>query len=339
MSMAVAADPNGGGQSTAFGQYFTIVLTLIFLALGAHLQWIALLSESYRSFPPGRDLARCRALRANRLLRRDDVRNRGCALRLPVTLVLLLVQVLTGVLSRSAPSLNLFALGLPAGVLAGIAALIIAAPLLFDQFSDLVALSLGQAESVIAAMSERRRKDLCANREAQARCGPQRRCPALQGAGYGCGHPVRRRMVRLCRALAAGRAQRSLARGAAFSIAATCSIFSPGGCFCAGLLTALPPILTIAAPMIALALITQLAFGDGRWVGENLAFKGSRINPLSGLKRMFGPTGWIEMGKGLLKVALLGAIAFVWGRSWLDTIAGLGSGNLVAAADRWRGTR
>jgi flagellar biosynthetic protein FliR len=69
---------------------------------------------------------------------------------LPVTLILLLVQILTGVLSRSAPSLNLFALGLPAGVLAGIAALIVAAPLLYDQFDDLVGMSLEQTGSVIA---------------------------------------------------------------------------------------------------------------------------------------------------------------------------------------------
>jgi flagellar biosynthetic protein FliR len=68
---------------------------------------------------------------------------------LPVTLVLLLVQLLTGVLSRSAPSLNLFALGLPAGVLAGIGALVVAAPLLVDQFTDLVSVSLDQAERVI----------------------------------------------------------------------------------------------------------------------------------------------------------------------------------------------
>jgi flagellar biosynthetic protein FliR len=68
---------------------------------------------------------------------------------LPVTLVLLLAQVLTGVLSRSAPSLNLFALGLPAGVMAGIAALIVAAPLLYDQFDDLVGVSLNQVEGVI----------------------------------------------------------------------------------------------------------------------------------------------------------------------------------------------
>jgi flagellar biosynthetic protein FlhB len=94
------------------------------------------------------------------------------------------------------------------------------------------------------------------------------------------------------------------------------------------LLAVLPPILTVAAPILALALVTQLGLSDGRWVAENLAFKGSRINPLSGLKRMFGANGWIEMGKGLLKVCLLGTIAYAWGRSWLETIAGLGSGNL-----------
>jgi len=104
--------------------------------------------------------------------------------------------------------------------------------------------------------------------------------------------------------------------------------FRPGRLLYVGLAAALPPILTVAAPIVVLALLTQLGPADGRWVAENLNFKGSRINPLSGLKRMFGPTGWIEMGKGLLKVALLGGIAFAWGGSWLETIAGMGSGNL-----------
>lgn len=148
MSMAISADPGGGGSTTAFGQYFIIVLTLIFLALGAHLHWIGLLVESYRVFPPGETW-----LGAGRfelvasfagLMFETAVR-----IALPVTLVLLLVQILTGVLSRSAPALNLFALGLPAGVLAGITALIIAAPILYDQFTDLVATSLDQTERVL----------------------------------------------------------------------------------------------------------------------------------------------------------------------------------------------
>jgi len=42
------------------------------------------------------------------------------------------------------------ALGLPAGVLAGMAALIISAPLIYDQFTGLVGDALEQTESVIA---------------------------------------------------------------------------------------------------------------------------------------------------------------------------------------------
>lgn len=110
--------------------------------------------------------------------------------------------------------------------------------------------------------------------------------------------------------------------------------FAPGQALKTALFTVLPPLATIALPVIAITLLTQLGLSnDGRWVGENLAFKGSRINPLSGLKRMFGPNGLIEMGKGLLKVALLGAIAWFWARNWLGTIAGLGRGDIAHQLD------
>jgi len=104
--------------------------------------------------------------------------------------------------------------------------------------------------------------------------------------------------------------------------------FEVGPLFDSMLFAVAGPLATLAVPIMLLAVASQLGFGEGRWVGENLAFKGSRLNPLSGLKRMFGLNGLIEMGKGLLKVALLGAIAFAWGRGWLDTVTGLGKGNL-----------
>lgn len=53
MSMASTVDPNSGAYSPALGQYFAVVLTLVFFGVGGHLQWIALLVESYRVFPPG----------------------------------------------------------------------------------------------------------------------------------------------------------------------------------------------------------------------------------------------------------------------------------------------
>lgn len=147
MAIATAIDPNSGSQSGALGQYFGIVLTLVFLAVGGHLLWLDLVIESYRSLPPGagafrpEDGAQIAAFAARMFAT-------GLAIALPVTLVLLLVQLATGVVSRSAPSLNLFALGLPAGILAGLVALIISFPLMTDRFVELSRAGIEQVVEV-----------------------------------------------------------------------------------------------------------------------------------------------------------------------------------------------
>jgi flagellar biosynthetic protein FlhB len=105
--------------------------------------------------------------------------------------------------------------------------------------------------------------------------------------------------------------------------------FAPGRLIASAMMTALPPVFLLGVGIIAISLISQLGFGEGRWIGGNLAPKGSRINPLSGLKRMFGPTGWIEMAKGIAKAGLLGTIAWVWASGRIETIARLGRGDLV----------
>jgi len=104
--------------------------------------------------------------------------------------------------------------------------------------------------------------------------------------------------------------------------------FTPGRTLLALIVMALPPVLVLGLLVIAVTLATQLAFGEGRFNGGNIAPKASRINPLSGLKRMFGPTGWIEIAKGLAKVALLGVIAWLWIESHLPQVLGLGRGEL-----------
>lgn len=149
MSIASAADPLSGAHSPALGQYFTVLLSVTFLALGGHLTWLRLVVESYQQLPPGAAWLSPAQLHLVASFG-GAMFVAAVAIALPVTLVLLLVQFLTGVLSRSAPSLNLFALGLPAGVLAGIAALIVAAPLAAEQMADLSAEALDQAQRVLA---------------------------------------------------------------------------------------------------------------------------------------------------------------------------------------------
>jgi len=105
--------------------------------------------------------------------------------------------------------------------------------------------------------------------------------------------------------------------------------FSPGRMLMDALVAGLPPIGLLGFGVMAVSLLAQLGFGDGRWVGGNLAPKASRINPLSGLKRVFGPSGWIEMVKGLAKVALLGVIAWTWAEGRIDAFARLGRGDVM----------
>jgi flagellar biosynthesis protein FliR len=137
MSIATGVDPASGAQSPALGQYFRVVLTLVFFGLGAHLAWVGLLVDSYRVFPPGQTWLGPERLAAIAGFG-GEMFAAAVAMALPVVMVLLLVQIVTGVLGRAAPALNLFSLGLPAGVLAGIAALIIDAPLFTDTSADLV---------------------------------------------------------------------------------------------------------------------------------------------------------------------------------------------------------
>ena len=149
MSLASTVDPHSGTHSPTLGQYYMVVLTLVFLAVGGHLQWIALLVKSYAVFPPGETwLAPDRLMMIVNFATAMFVT--AVAIALPVILVLLIVQMVTGVLSRSAPALNLFALGLPAGVLAGLAALIASSSLITDQMTQLSAQAIRAAGSIFA---------------------------------------------------------------------------------------------------------------------------------------------------------------------------------------------
>jgi flagellar biosynthetic protein FliR len=148
MSIASTVDPNTGAHSPALGQYFSVVLMLVFLSVGGHLHWIALVVRSYDVFPPGQTWLGAERIGAIAGFAGTMLAT-AVTLALPVTLVLLLVQVATGVLSRSAPALNLFSLGLPAGIVAGMAALIAAAPLLTDRMTDLTQVALDATAGIL----------------------------------------------------------------------------------------------------------------------------------------------------------------------------------------------
>jgi len=105
--------------------------------------------------------------------------------------------------------------------------------------------------------------------------------------------------------------------------------FSPGGLFAEAGAALLPPIIALGLAVIAMTVGAQLLLGEGRFVPENLQPKGSRINPLKGLKRIFGVQGLIELCKSLLKLACLGTLAWIWISANLSGIMALGRGPLA----------
>ncbi len=102
--------------------------------------------------------------------------------------------------------------------------------------------------------------------------------------------------------------------------------FTPGAMMGDAALAALPPVLALGVIVAVVTTASQLLLGqDGRFIAANAGFKGSRINPLSGFKRILGWQGLIELGKGLAKLALLGGIAWYWARDRVPELLALGT--------------
>jgi len=150
LAIATSIDPASGAQSGALGTFLGMVMSLLFFVTGAHLLWFELLVTSYRLLPAGGFGFGAEQARDVALFMGYGLAV-AAAIALPVVLVLLLVQVVTGLIARSAPALNLFALGLPAGVLAGIAALIITMPVMVGQLRGVIETALGQSQALLGA--------------------------------------------------------------------------------------------------------------------------------------------------------------------------------------------
>jgi flagellar biosynthetic protein FlhB len=103
-------------------------------------------------------------------------------------------------------------------------------------------------------------------------------------------------------------------------------------------LTLAPSMAMLFAISVGVSVLSQAGLGGLSFQSKLIGFKGSRINPGSGLKRIFGVHGWVELGKGLMKVALLGSIGawMLWSmrQESLGLVAGDVEGSVAALG--WR---
>ena len=90
------------------------------------------------------------------------------------------------------------------------------------------------------------------------------------------------------------------------------------------LLDGLLLIVPLVIPLTIVALITPMMMGGWNFSMESMAPKFSKMNPFSGLKRMFGVQGVVELLKAVVKVTLVFTVAGVLFNQHFDQFMGLG---------------
>jgi flagellar biosynthetic protein FlhB len=91
------------------------------------------------------------------------------------------------------------------------------------------------------------------------------------------------------------------------------------------------PLVSLFAVTLVAAIGTPAILGSLGFRWSAMGFKPNKMNPLSGLGRMFGINGVMELGKSVAKVALLGLVAWWLLSGQADRIVTLGQQDLVAA--------
>ncbi|MEG3181784.1 flagellar biosynthetic protein FliR [Sphingomonas sp. LT1P40] len=148
LSFATAINPQSGQSSPALGQFLTILLTLLFLAVDGHLVLVELVVRSYELLPPGQAWLTPGKLQ-NIALFGGYAFFAGLLLALPVGFLLLCLNIVVGMISRSAPALNLFAIGIPASLAMGVLALLVGMPAMGDYMLVIVREGLDAAQTLV----------------------------------------------------------------------------------------------------------------------------------------------------------------------------------------------
>jgi len=153
LSMAMNVDPLHGSEAStpAVGQLYTLLITLTFLALNGHLALIEVLARSFTTLPIGTDGLGTAGL-ATVFGWGSQLFAGALAVALPGVTALLIVNLAFGVMSRAAPSFNLFAIGLPVSLVFGLVIVTVGLPAVQATFMELLARTFEAIERLIGAV-------------------------------------------------------------------------------------------------------------------------------------------------------------------------------------------
>ncbi len=119
LGFASMVDPTNGVSVPVVGQFFLMLVTLLFLAMNGHLVVFEVLAESFVTLPVGGGLLVGHYWELASKL--GWVLGAALILVLPAITALLVVNLAFGVMTRAAPQLNIFSIGFPLTLVLGLA--------------------------------------------------------------------------------------------------------------------------------------------------------------------------------------------------------------------------
>ena len=141
LSLAFNLDPQNGASTPTVGQLYTVLVTLIFLVLNGHLALIDTLVAGFHTLPIGTSGLGPVGLWSV-VNWGSELFSGALVVALPGVTALLIANLAFGVVSRAAPTLNIFSVGLPISLVFGLLAIIAGLPALESSFIRLLAAAL-----------------------------------------------------------------------------------------------------------------------------------------------------------------------------------------------------
>jgi flagellar biosynthesis protein FliR len=130
-------DPQSAGQTLVIARFFNLLAMLVFLAINAHLLLLSVLVDSFQTLPISTQPIAVAGF-FKLALYGSTVLAVGLQLALPLIAILLMTNLALGILTRSAPQLNIFAIGFPITLGVGLIMLDILLPYFAPQFEHLI---------------------------------------------------------------------------------------------------------------------------------------------------------------------------------------------------------
>ncbi|MGS0682906.1 flagellar biosynthetic protein FliR [Shewanella sp. 125m-7] len=135
LGFASMVDPNSGQQTPVISNFFLLLTTMIFLAVDGHLLLIKMVIASFDSIPVSMQGL---SLASYRLFTEFIGYMFGAALTMSLSAIvaLLTINLSFGVMTRASPQLNIFSIGFPVTMIAGLFILWLTLAPIMSHFDD-----------------------------------------------------------------------------------------------------------------------------------------------------------------------------------------------------------